>query len=146
VAGQRGHETFVADQRKVRASAGRLIALIDEVLTADGTAVFQGDLDRRLRHDLRTPLAEILSICELWLEDAPDQLLEGFLADLRRIHDLARDLLDRLDALASAGKVGSASDLPSDTPKGKETAAARSNPNRLPVRTLGKHPWQCGIV
>jgi adenylate cyclase len=103
---ERGLEPFIVDQRKVRNSAGRLIALIDDVLAPDNLSAAKTDLDRRIRHDLRTPLAEVLGICELWLEDAPEQLLEGYLADLGQIHGLARDLLGRLDDLLTFGKAG----------------------------------------
>jgi adenylate cyclase len=112
-AAERGQEDFLAGVRQVRDSSGRLLAMIDEVLVP-GIAVAEDELARRARHDLRTPLAEVLGICELWLEDAPEQLLEGFVSDLREIHILGRSLLGRLDDIFGFGKTGSDPDIDLD--------------------------------
>jgi CheY-like chemotaxis protein len=94
-AAERGPEKFAKDMRKVHTAAGKLLtplaALLDPVCTE------AGPLGPKIHHQLRTPLNHILGYCELWLEDAEALLLEGFAADLRKIHDLGRALLYRID-------------------------------------------------
>jgi signal transduction histidine kinase len=70
-----------------------------------------GTLDREARHHLRTPLNHILGYCELWIEDAEAQLLDGFVGDLRKVHGLARGLLGRLDESARLVKAASDHDI-----------------------------------
>jgi len=107
-AAERGHEGFLADQRQVCAAAQRLHAMIQEVLDPEKAPGDEAELARRVRHDLRTPLAEIIGLCEMWLEDAPAELLEGFLGDLRGIHALSKDLLGGLDEILGFGKLAGA--------------------------------------
>jgi class 3 adenylate cyclase len=92
---EHGPEEFAADLRKILDATGRLLAPLEELL--EPTCESAGLLDREARHQLRTPLNHILGYCELWIEDAPSNLLEGFVADLRQIHGLAKGLLGRLD-------------------------------------------------
>jgi CheY-like chemotaxis protein len=54
---------------------------------------------RRLRHDLRTPLNQILGYCELVKEEAEDAGDARWHADLDVILGGARDLLDRVDRM-----------------------------------------------
>jgi adenylate cyclase len=105
-ADERGPEAFVADLRKINDAAERLLVPLKELL--DPACETAGTLDREARHRLRTPLNHILGYCELWIEDAEAQLLDGFVGDLRKVHGLARGLLGRLDG--SARLVKSASD------------------------------------
>lgn len=48
----------------------------------------------RLRHDLRTPLNQIIGYSEMLQEDASDKDRKDMLPDLQRIHTAARNLLD----------------------------------------------------
>jgi adenylate cyclase len=56
------------------------------------------DLRARLRHDLRTPLHQILGYAELLEEETLDHGHVGYLADLRNIQAAARQALKGVDA------------------------------------------------
>ncbi len=56
------------------------------------------DLRARLRHDLRTPLHQILGYAELLEEETLDHGHTGYLADLRSIQAAARQALKGVDA------------------------------------------------
>lgn len=76
-------------------------ASLHEQLTKLSERLAQGgDEDRRrLRHDLRTPINQILGYCELIREENEDAGDTRFVADLPAIHERARELLARIDAL-----------------------------------------------
>src|SRR5207249_2131189 len=80
-------------------------------------AASDGETAGRARHDLRTPLAEILGLCEHWLEDAEEKLLEGFVGDLRAIDALARRLLQSLDDVVGFHQVASDPDIDLNDPR-----------------------------
>jgi signal transduction histidine kinase len=52
-----------------------------------------------LKHDLRTPLNHIIGYCEMLIEQAQDDGLDIFLADLNRIHSAGERLLRVVDDL-----------------------------------------------
>jgi adenylate cyclase len=52
-----------------------------------------------LKHELRTPLNHIIGYCEMLIEQAHDDGLEVFIADLDRIHSAGERLLDVIDDL-----------------------------------------------
>lgn len=54
------------------------------------------------RHNLRTPLNHIIGYSEMLIEEAEDQQLENFAADLRKIHAAGKQLLGDLDQLFGA--------------------------------------------
>src|SRR5439155_22162648 len=86
-----GQDVFVADLRKIHASGRRLREMIDEFLAPETLAGQEGDpafkaLQSRVRHDLFNALNPVLNYCEMWLEDAEEQFLQGFHTDLQRIH------------------------------------------------------------
>ena len=108
-AAERGPEQFAADLRKVQAAGDRLPGLLRNLL--DKAREAAGQFDRELRHELRTPLNHILGYCDLWIEDAEAELLEGFVADLRQIRRLAQDLLSRLDEVVRTVQAASDPDI-----------------------------------
>jgi class 3 adenylate cyclase len=128
-AAERGHEGFLADQRRVRAAAARLLAMINEFLDPAGLPASAEELGRRVRHDLRTPLAEVLGLTELWLEEAAEELLEGFLDDLGKIRELARKLLASLDDILAFGQ---AAGSPEMDPEGGQARLIRDVLDSLP--------------
>ena len=97
-------EAFVADLRKIHASGLHLRAMVDEFLdpatlagqVADGAF---GALQSRVRHDLLNALNPVVNYCEMWLEDAEEQFLQGFLPDLQRIHGYGRRCMAVLDKI-----------------------------------------------
>jgi sigma-B regulation protein RsbU (phosphoserine phosphatase) len=60
----------------------------------------------QLRHDLRTPLNQIIGYGELLEEEAEERGLDQFAADLRKIQDAARHLLATINAQLVPGSVG----------------------------------------
>lgn len=52
-----------------------------------------------LKHELRTPLNHIIGYCEMLIEQAQDEGLEEFIADLDRIHSAGKRLLGVVDDL-----------------------------------------------
>src|SRR5205085_12226551 len=52
-----------------------------------------------LKHELRTPLNHIIGYCEMLIEQAQDDGLDIFLADLNRIHSAGERLLRVVDDL-----------------------------------------------
>jgi class 3 adenylate cyclase len=108
---ERGHEAFLADLQRIHDSGRLLLALMDDVLDPATPEAGVAELHGRLRHDLRTPLTEILGLCEIWLEEAADQLLEGFAGDLQAIHALSKRLLHSLDDLFRFPQIASDPDI-----------------------------------
>jgi sigma-B regulation protein RsbU (phosphoserine phosphatase) len=60
----------------------------------------------QLRHDLRTPLNQIIGYSELLQEEAEDRGLDQFAADLRRIQAAARHLLGTINEQLVPGGLG----------------------------------------
>jgi class 3 adenylate cyclase/CheY-like chemotaxis protein len=77
-----------------------------------------GALAATLRHDLRTPLNQIIGYAEMLEEDAPDDLR----ADLGKIHGAARNMLASIDHGLDR-LVQAAGAAPLQTPAGKATLA-----------------------
>lgn len=95
---------FVADIRRLVAAGQDLFARVNAILDPDPGKAEPIDLGK-LRHQLRTPLGQIIGYCELWLVDEKDRLgellLDRFVPDLQEIHDLARQMLARLDDIVN---------------------------------------------
>src|SRR5690348_1806103 len=51
----------------------------------------------KVRHDLRTPINHIIGYSEILLEEAPGQVPEGFLDDLRKIRSGGARLLELIN-------------------------------------------------
>ena len=71
-AAERSNESSIAvDLRKMQKSTDNLLSLLEEVprRLAETTQLEQS---RRLRHDLRTPVNQIIGYCELIEEEAED--------------------------------------------------------------------------
>src|SRR5947208_8533510 len=52
-----------------------------------------------LKHELRTPLNHIIGYCEMLIEQAQDDGLDSFIADLNRIHSAGELLVGVVDDL-----------------------------------------------
>ncbi len=105
-AADQGRESFRADVDKIHRSASKLLALLHELLDPDRAVYRAADFQRRLRHDLRTPLNHVIGYCEIWLEDAASQLMEGFVADLVALRDHGKKLVVLVDDLLHAPPPG----------------------------------------
>jgi len=80
-------------------------------MSSDGSASFSAagndhdkhrakvEFSANLEHELRTPLNHIIGYCEMLMEQAQDDGLEVFIADLDRIHSAGKRLLGVIDDL-----------------------------------------------
>jgi CheY-like chemotaxis protein len=102
------------DLSKIQRAAQTLQRLLVELPARLAQAVEAEDL-RRLRHDLRTPLNQILGYCELVKEEAQDAGDERWGAELDAIRSSARDILEQVDAVGEDVPVAAASQRSSGT-------------------------------
>jgi CheY-like chemotaxis protein len=94
---------LACDQQQICASARRLVEMIQGAFDPAAPANTD-ELARRIRHDLRTPLAEMIGLCELWLEDGAADLDTVVGGNLQQVYALSRKLLATLDELVGQGK------------------------------------------
>src|SRR5216110_2512547 len=66
---------------------------------ADDNRGVKNKFSSNLKHELRTPLNHIIGYCEMLMEQAQDDGLDIFLADLNRIHSAGEQLLGVVDDL-----------------------------------------------
>src|SRR6266550_1353324 len=66
---------------------------------ADDNRGVKNKFTGNLKHELRTPLNHIIGYCEMLMEQAQDDGLDIFLADLNRIHSAGEQLLGVVDDL-----------------------------------------------
>src|SRR5207248_9146356 len=72
------------------------------VSPAGGASDNRGEKNKftgNLKHELRTPLNHIIGYCEMLMEQAQDDGLDIFIADLDRIHSAGEQLLGIIDDL-----------------------------------------------
>jgi signal transduction histidine kinase len=91
-----------------------------------------------LRHDLRTPLNQIIGYSEMLAEEAENSGRKDLLPDLRRIAEAARDMARRVDALGWPGAVVEAPEAGSPEPEpaaepSPAAGEARVSPGRILV-------------
>ena len=58
-----------------------------------------------MSHELRTPLNAIIGYSEMLMEDAGDQALDGFVADLQKIHASGKHLLSLINDVLDLSKI-----------------------------------------
>ncbi len=66
---------------------------------ADDNRGVKNKFTGNLKHELRTPLNHIIGYCEMLMEQAQDEGLDIFVADLNRIHSAGEQLLGVVDDL-----------------------------------------------
>src|SRR5213082_874821 len=66
---------------------------------ADDNRGVKNKFTGNLKHELRTPLNHIIGYCEMLMEQAQDEGLDIFVADLNRIHSAGEQLLGVVDNL-----------------------------------------------
>ena len=70
----------------------------------------------KVRHDLRTPINQILGYSELLQEDAEEKGQKSFVPDLQKIQAAARRMLALVDEFLAPGKLVPAGSLPATAP------------------------------
>lgn len=97
VAGAAGVASDLSRMQTAAASLHEQLVRLPEKLARS-----EDDDDRRkLRHDLRTPINQILGYCELIREENEDAGDTRFVADLPPILDRARELLGQIDSIGA---------------------------------------------
>lgn len=67
-----------------------------------GTVRLDDERRRKIRHDLRSPINQIIGFAEMLREDAEAAGLESFVGDLHKIESAARHMVDLVDEFAAA--------------------------------------------
>jgi class 3 adenylate cyclase len=116
---------FLADLRKIAAAADGLIGLIQETLGPgapgrEGAGLDVRQLQARVRHDMRAALNLVINYSELWIEEAAESGLEGFVPELCRIREQGRRCCALLDRILDSLEAG-------DTDLGRQDPGVRAS-------------------
>ena len=103
-AGKGGHDDMIPDLDRILAAARDLSAMVDELLDETRTrALFDGEdiaeAQKKLRHDLRTPINAIKGYGEMLLEDLEDMGGEALRADFATLLGETNRLLSQLNGI-----------------------------------------------
>jgi signal transduction histidine kinase len=113
---------FAPDLRRIREAGGRLLSLVDEILSPDALDPdHDSDLaafGERIRADLRTPINAVIGYSEMVMEAATDEDREDLLPDLERVRSAGRRLLELSEDIVRAAGVAPASGSGSQDPEG----------------------------
>ncbi|MEM7250217.1 MAG: response regulator [Pseudomonadota bacterium] len=97
-----GHDAMLADLERVLSAATSLATQVDHLMDGHRDAsADQGESDRRLRHDLRTPINAIKGYAEMLIEDLDQFGATEMHDDLERLLGHADTLLDRIDRIVT---------------------------------------------
>ena len=95
----------LADLDRMRSASVRLTTFVNSVAAEGSSEPGTGEefeaFQRRLRHDLRSPLNVIKGYSELLLEDMEADKEQPLRADLAKLRDSANQLLAQIDALVT---------------------------------------------
>jgi len=126
-ASSQSRDSFSSDLRKILMAARGLTEQINETLQHGR---FDPDSDfSKLRHDLRTPLNQIIGYSEMLEEESVDQNTPEFIPDLVKIQKAARALNEVINENLVPGKLGIFLSIPSpyEKPKPASTAGIASD-------------------
>ncbi|TWU13776.1 Adenylate cyclase [Symmachiella macrocystis] len=107
---------FSGDILKIQSAGESLTALVHQILApaAPGEPTVDDESVRsRLRHDMLNELNPVINYSEMWLEDAEEQFLSGFIPELRLIHNAGLRSAELVDKILAAWDID-ASDVASD--------------------------------
>jgi len=86
---------------------------------------------RRLRHDMRTPLGQIIGYSELVEEEVSDRGLDDLIPDLTKIRDAAQILLRLVDVYFSGEPLPSDAEISTVAEEGAEAGRSISSGTRV---------------
>jgi class 3 adenylate cyclase len=86
-------DDFLESLQGIYESAQEFLELVQKPLDLGTAEKAEDEFRARFHHDLRNCLAQIIGYCELWCEDAGGP----FEDDLRKIHEIAQTLVERID-------------------------------------------------
>ena len=140
---------FGEDVRKLHGAALELRGLIERVLSAVPFDVVASDESRtfrsRARHDMLNKLNPVINYSEMWLEEAADEGLEGFIPELSLLREMGKRCYGLLDTIVELPRLElprlelSRSDLPhSDLPRSdlQRGETALPTPDLTRIETL----------
>lgn len=107
---------FSGDILKIQSAGESLTALVHQILApaAPGEPTVDDESVRsRLRHDMLNELNPVINYSEMWLEDAEEQFLSGFIPELRLIHNAGLRSAELVDKILAAWDID-ASDVAPD--------------------------------
>ncbi|MCW5692168.1 MAG: response regulator [Pseudolabrys sp.] len=97
-----GLSDISSDVERMQAAAGKLNAFVAAVVAGQGLAAEDDhDFNRRLRHDLRTPLNAVIGYSEMLIEDLEGAGDQGLRDDLLKLKQAADQLLGQIDAMVA---------------------------------------------
>src|SRR5262249_37157865 len=94
----------------------------------------------KIRHDVRTPVSQILDYSELLLEDAEERGQESLACDLKKIHAAATKLLKLLDQYFPSSKGAAAQTTPAADGGAPAAAPAPTGAGPLLFKEEGAPP------
>jgi adenylate cyclase len=138
-----GPAGLVGDLLTIQAVATHLEDLVHELLGRTPNWPADGPEMTRLRHDVRTPLNQIIGYCDLWLEGGEEdaEAAARFRPQLEQLRAVGLELLTRLDDLkAGDGRVGRAAE------RRGAPIAENGGPSLAPLPRPNLHTVQPGHV
>ena len=101
---------FIPDLQKMLKSGHHLLTLIDTFLDSskqvgENIAFSNDSAAIQLRHDLRTPLCDIMGYSELLSDEAQHRPHPSIIADLTRIHDAGSLTISLIDDILNLSKI-----------------------------------------
>ena len=126
-AASNGPEEIVPDLERILTAARNLHTMVDRLLDKKlAESLFEGtdeaSAQKKLRHDLRTPINAIKGYGEMLLEDLEDLGAERLRADLDVLLDQANRLLAQIDSIVDFSRASPCT--PAESPCGPAEAAA----------------------
>jgi adenylate cyclase len=133
-----GPRGLVGDMLTIQAVATHLEDMVHELLDVGPRLPPDSSDMSRLRHDVRTPLNQIIGYCDLWLEGDEEEATaaEPFRRQLEQLRGVGLGLLTRLDALKTAGSRQPAADSEAEETHSSLPAAGYLLPAAQPGRIL----------
>lgn len=107
---------FSGDILKIQSAGESLTALVNQILAPalpGEPTVDDESVRSRLRHDMLNELNAVINYSEMWLEDADEQFLSGFIPELRLIHNAGLRSAELVDKILAAWDID-ASDVAPD--------------------------------
>jgi class 3 adenylate cyclase len=131
-----GPAGLVGDLLTIQAVATHLEDLVHELVGRTPNWPADGSEMARMRHDVRTPLNQIIGYCDLWLEGGEEdaEAAARFRPQLEQLRTVGLELLTRLDHLKAGSRQQAAGS--NDMPSALLPAAGRLLPAAIPGHVL----------
>jgi class 3 adenylate cyclase len=144
-------EDIGADLQRILISAQELLKLVDRLLDIDDVARRQaganlGELQARLRHDLRNPLNAIKGYAELLLEELDEVGAATARPDLEALLSEADSLLSRIDVIIDFSSSKVAAGLDDQEPGAVTSMVANLVRTVRPIEEYAAPPHETGRI